>query len=89
MLDLRPFYVAFLMKKVVSGLVFLSVPRVLPSQYYSPNSPLLIILFSHLTLTIYRVIQEKGSIFLVVIVSKMVRKKKLYELLSISEWLPR
>jgi len=36
---------------------------------------------------IYRVIQEKGSIFVVVIVSTIVRKKNLYELVSISEWL--
>jgi len=72
--------VAFLANKVVSGLVFLSVLRGFPCQYYSPNAPLLIILFSHHTLMIYRVIQEKGSIFLEVIASTIVRKKNCMNL---------
>jgi len=71
MLDPRPFYVGFLVENVVSGLVFLSVLQGFPCQYYSPNAPLLI--FSHLTQMIYRVIHEKGSIFLEVIVSIFVR----------------
>lgn len=89
MLDASSFYVTFLVNKVIAGLVFVSVLRVFPCQYYSPNASLLILFFSHLTLMIYRVIQEKESIFLEVIVSTIVEKKQLYEHVSISDWLLR